>query len=81
MGHNRAARCATINGEDGDTGVVGFLNGGHNGVGVGGIDEDGVNFLLDQIFDVGGFFGRIVLSIDGDQGDAGGIGGGLRAFA
>ncbi len=80
MGDDLAAGCAAVDGEDGDAGLVGLLDGGHDGVGVGRVDEQGADPFLDQVFDVGGFFGGVVLGVDDDQFHAGGRGSGLSAL-
>ena len=70
MRNHIAAGSAAVDGEDGDASLVGLLDGGHNRIGIGGIDQQGIDAFLDQVLDVGGLLGRIILRIHHDELDA-----------
>ncbi len=70
VGDDLATGSGAVNGEDRDARRISFLHTGHHGVGIGGVDQQGIHLFLDEVLDVGGLFGRIILGVHDDELDA-----------
>ena len=70
MRYHNSAVSPPVNCEYRNFGFISLLDRRHDRIGISRIDQDSIYTLLDEIFNVGGFFGRIILGINHDQLDA-----------